>query len=128
MLSRGLLSGSLQPGASDIRTQRLPRFQGANLTRNLALVEALAAVARRKGATPAQLATAWVAYQGKDILPLIGARTRERLSESLAAADLKLTAEDLVEIEHAVPAEAVAGTRYEAAQMAHLDSEKPGAR
>ena len=128
VLSRGLLSGSLQPGASDIRTQRLPRFQGENLTRNLALVEALAAVARRKGATAAQLATAWVACQGKDILPLIGARTRERLSESLAAGDLKLTAQDLAEIEHAVPAEAVAGTRYEAAQMAHLDSEKPRAR
>jgi aryl-alcohol dehydrogenase-like predicted oxidoreductase len=128
VLSRGLLSGSLQPGASDIRTQRLPRFQGENLTRNLALVEALAAVARRKGATPAQFATAWVACQGKDILPLIGARTRERLSESLAAADLKLTAQELAEIERAVPAEAVAGTRYEAAQMAHLDSEKPGAR
>ena len=128
VLSRGLLSGSIQPGASDIRTQRLPRFQGENLTRNLALVEALAAVARRKGATPAQLATAWVAGQGKDILPLIGARTRQRLAESLAATDLKLTEQDRAEIERAGPAEAVAGTRYEAAQMAHLDSEKPAAR
>jgi aryl-alcohol dehydrogenase-like predicted oxidoreductase len=126
VLSRGLLSGGLQPGPSDIRTARMPRFQGENLTRNLALAEALAAVARAKGATPAQLAIAWVAGQGEDIMPLIGARTRPRLAESLGAANLKLTAEDRAEIERAVPAEAVAGTRYEAGQMAHLDSEKAG--
>jgi aryl-alcohol dehydrogenase-like predicted oxidoreductase len=127
VLSRGLLSGGIQPGATDIRAARLPRFQGENLTRNLALAEALAAVARAKGATPAQLAIAWVAGQGKDIMPLIGARTPRRLAESLGAATLKLTAADKAEIERAVPAEAVAGTRYEASQMAHLDSEKAGA-
>jgi aryl-alcohol dehydrogenase-like predicted oxidoreductase len=127
VLSRGLLSGHWTPErdltANDFRA-RSPRFQGENLERNLALVEALREIAGRKGATVAQVAVAWVAQQGGDIVPLVGARNRERLAESLGAADVHLTTEDLAAIEQAVPAGAAAGERYAAPMMAHLDSER----
>ncbi|NGO62681.1 aldo/keto reductase [Rhizobium daejeonense] len=126
VLSRGLISGHWQPssiGRNDFRAHS-PRFQGENATHNLALAEALGKVAASKGMTTAQAAIAWVAAQGEDIVPIIGARRRDRLQESLGAADLSLTPEDLAEIEQAVPRNAAAGTRYAEAQMAHLDSEK----
>ncbi|MGH8373206.1 MAG: aldo/keto reductase [Gammaproteobacteria bacterium] len=126
VLSRGLLSGRV-PGAGskgDIRTARMPRFQGQNLQRNLALVDALRRIGEAKNATPAQLAIAWVYSQGEDIVPLIGARKRSQLSEALGALDFELDADDLQRIEAAVPMEQVAGSRYDAAQMAHLDSEQ----
>ncbi|WP_188187838.1 aldo/keto reductase [Nonomuraea sp. SYSU D8015] len=127
VLSRGLLSGHWSAErdltAGDFRT-RSPRFQGENLNRNLALVEALRGIAGQKGATVAQVAIAWVARQGEDIVPLVGARNRTRLTESLGAADVHLTADDLAAIEQAVPAGAAAGERYAAPQMAHLDSER----
>ena len=72
----------------------------------------------------AQAAIAWVASRGDDIVPLVGARTRERLAESLGAADVELTADQLTAIERAMPADQVAGTRYAAEQMAMLDSER----
>ncbi|NUP49574.1 MAG: aldo/keto reductase [Catenulispora sp.] len=126
VLSRGLISGHWskdRSGAGDFRSAS-PRFQGENLDHNLALVETLRAIAERKGVTVAQLAVAWVAAQGPDILPLVGARTRPRLTESLGSLDVAFSAEDLAEIEKAVPAGSAAGDRYAAAQMAHLDSEK----
>jgi len=127
VLSRGLLSGHWTPERStdraDFRTHA-PRFQGENLDRNLALVEALREVAREKGATVAQLAIAWVAAQDELIVPLVGARRRERLNEALGALDVKLTADDLARIEAAVPAGSASGDRYAAQQMAALDSEK----
>jgi aryl-alcohol dehydrogenase-like predicted oxidoreductase len=101
-----------------------PRFQGENLDANLALVEALRAVAEAKGVTTAQAAIAWVAAQGDDIVPLIGARRRDRLTEALGALEVSLSTEDLAAIEAAVPKDAVAGTRYAEAMMAHLDSER----
>jgi aryl-alcohol dehydrogenase-like predicted oxidoreductase len=127
VLSRGLLSGHWQPEREvvqgDFRT-RSPRFQGENLDRNLALVEALREVAGEKGATVAQLAIAWVAGRGDDVVPLVGARRRGQLEENLSALDVKLGPDDLARIEAAVPAEAVAGDRYDPAQMRMLDSEK----
>jgi aryl-alcohol dehydrogenase-like predicted oxidoreductase len=126
VLSRGLLSGHwsatrpLAPG--DFRGFS-PRFQGGNVEQNLALVEALRTVAEARGASVAQVAIAWVASRGADVVPLVGARTRERLSESLGALSLTLSDEDLAAVEAAVPAEAVAGARYAEALMAHLDSE-----
>jgi aryl-alcohol dehydrogenase-like predicted oxidoreductase len=125
VLSRGLLSGkhAQAPAAYDFRAH-FPRFQGENLQRNLTLVEALCAIAREKGATPAQLAIAWVLSRGRDILPLIGARTREQLREAIGAIDITLNASELDKIDRAVPADQVAGTRYGAAQMAMLDSER----
>jgi aryl-alcohol dehydrogenase-like predicted oxidoreductase len=126
VLSRGLISGHWQRGAaqaSDFRALS-PRFQGANVDANLALVEALRKVAGEKGVSVAQLAIAWVAAQGADIVPLIGARRRDRLAEALGALDVALTPADLAAVERAVPKDAAAGARYPDAQMRHLDSEK----
>jgi aryl-alcohol dehydrogenase-like predicted oxidoreductase len=125
VLSRGLISGhwTKPTSASDYRGH-LPRFEGENLTQNLKLVEALRVVAEEKGVTVAQIAIGWVMAQGNDIVPLIGARTRTRLSESLGAVDLQLSAEDLARIEAAMPAEAAVGDRYPAYQMKTLDSER----
>jgi aryl-alcohol dehydrogenase-like predicted oxidoreductase len=129
VLSRGLLSstGLQPPGARDGRN-RFPRFQKENLRRNRELVRALELIAKEKGVTTAQLAIAWVLYRGDDIIPLIGARNRQRLQESVSALDLTLTEEELARIERAVPAEQVAGTRYAEAQMYVLDSERSSGR
>ena len=125
VLSRGLLSGHWDPARENAGFRsRAPRFQDENLRRNLALAEALRSVAAQRGATVAQAAIAWVAAQGEDIVPLVGARRREQLTESLAAADLRLSADDLAAIEWAVPAGSAAGSRYPEAQMAGLDSER----
>jgi aryl-alcohol dehydrogenase-like predicted oxidoreductase len=126
VLSRGLISGHWRPGAAapgDFRS-RSPRFQGDNAARNLALVEALRGVAEARGASVAQVAIAWVAAQGNDIVPLVGARRRDRLAEALGALALTLTPADLAAIEQAVPKGAASGERYAAAQMADLDSER----
>jgi len=108
---------------NDFRSQS-PRFSGDNLDRNLALVERLREVASQLGVSVAQVAIAWVGAQGDDIVPLVGARTRGRLTESLGAVEVQLTAEHLAAIEGAVPKGAAAGDRYDAAQMALLDSER----
>jgi aryl-alcohol dehydrogenase-like predicted oxidoreductase len=126
VLSRGLLSGhwsKARAGAPDFRSH-LPRFSGENLDRNLSLVETLRTVADTKGATVAQIAIAWVLSRGADIVPLVGARRRDRLAEALGALDLNLTADDLAQIERAVPAGAAVGDRYDAQAMARLDSER----
>jgi aryl-alcohol dehydrogenase-like predicted oxidoreductase len=129
VLSRGLLSGHWSKDRAkalaphDFRASA-PRFSGENLERNLALVEALRALAEAKGATVAQLAIAWALSRGDDVVPLVGARRRERLSEALGALDLELTAGDLAEIEETIPADAAAGERYGTEQLAVLDSER----
>jgi len=126
VLSRGLISGhwsKARVGERDFRANA-PRFQGANLDANLALVEKLRGIAEKIGASVAQVAIAWVAAQGKDIVPLIGARRRDRLAEALGALDVKLSSDDLVALERAVPPDAAAGERYPAAALAQLDSEK----
>jgi aryl-alcohol dehydrogenase-like predicted oxidoreductase len=129
VLSRGLISGHWSRdravAATDFRAGA-PRFSGENLDRNLALVDALRDIAGAKGITVAQVAVAWVRSRGDDVVPLIGARTRERLSEALGALDVELDGEDLERIEAAVPRGAAAGARYDERQMAHLDSERGG--
>jgi len=122
-LSRGLLSGSKPAAAGDYRAH-LPRFTGDNLTRNQQLVARLRELAAAKAITPAQLAIAWVLAKQSFIVPVIGARTRAQLAESLGALDVHLTPEDIAAIEAAIPAHAIAGTRYAEDQMRHLDSEK----
>ncbi|MGC4803489.1 aldo/keto reductase [Micromonospora sp. DT233] len=123
VLGRGLLSGHWRAdrvaGPGDMRAMS-PRFAAGNLEHNLALVEALRRVAETKGCTVAQLAIAWVAAQGEDIVPLVGARTRERLGEALPALEVQLDADDLAAIERAVPAGAARGDRYPAPMMALL--------
>jgi aryl-alcohol dehydrogenase-like predicted oxidoreductase len=127
VLSRGLISGHWHKrsagGARDFRAHS-PRFQAGNIDKNLALVEALRRIADARSVTVAQLAIAWVIAQGPDIVPLIGARTRERLAEALGAIDVTLTAEDLAAIERAVPKGSAAGERYPSSQMHQLDSER----
>lgn len=125
VLSRGLISGHwtkdrATPG--DYRAHS-PRFQDENVDKNLALVDALQKIAEAKGVTVAQIAIAWVAAQGNDIIPLVGARRRDRLAEALGALEVTLTPVDMAAIEKAVPKGAASGTRYAEAQMAHLDSE-----
>ncbi|MFE2645438.1 aldo/keto reductase [Streptomyces nigra] len=126
VLSRGLISGHFtrdrQLAAQDFRAHS-PRFQGDNLRHNLDLVDALRKIAERKGVSVAQIAIAWVLSRGEDIVPLVGARTRERLTESLGALDVTLDEADLTAIEEAVPPGAAAGDRYPAPQMAHLGTE-----
>jgi aryl-alcohol dehydrogenase-like predicted oxidoreductase len=123
VLSRGLLSGSRPAATGDFRA-RLPRFSGENGARNRVLVAALESLADEKGVTASQLAIAWVLSRGSRVVPVVGARTRTQLAESLAALDVRLTADDLAGLEAAVPPDAVAGTRYDAHQMRMLDSEK----
>jgi aryl-alcohol dehydrogenase-like predicted oxidoreductase len=126
VLSRGLISGHWRKetlAAGDFRAFS-PRFQGANVDANLALVDALRKVASAKNVSVAQVAIAWVAEQGSDIIPLVGARRRDRLAEALGSLDLNLTARDIATIEAAVPKDAAAGSRYPAAAMADLDSER----
>ncbi|MFD9331841.1 aldo/keto reductase [Streptomyces sp. NPDC060065] len=127
VLSRGLISGHFtrdrQLGANDFRGMS-PRFQGDNLQRNLDLVDALRKVAEQKGVSVAQIAIAWVLSRGEDIVPLVGARRRDRLTEALGALDVTLDADDLASIEEAVPDGAAAGDRYPQAQMAHLGTER----
>ncbi|QGM94002.1 aldo/keto reductase [Methylocystis rosea] len=124
VLSRGLISGHWQAGAQtgrgDFRAS-IPRFQGENLGKNLALVEEIKRIADARGATVAQVAIAWVLSRGDDIVPLIGARRRDRLAESIGALALTLDREDLAALENL--ASSVSGERYAKAQMAHLDSE-----
>jgi aryl-alcohol dehydrogenase-like predicted oxidoreductase len=128
VLSRGLLSGRLPAAGAkgDIRVVRMPRFAAGNVDKNLALVEALRAIGATKGATPGQLAIAWVRARGDDVVPLVGARRRDQLKEALGAMDLRLDAGDLARIEAAVPTGQIAGARYDPTQMAHLDSERQG--
>ncbi len=126
VLSRGLISGHWAKDsarAGDFRAHS-PRFRGSNVDHNLALVDALRAVAAARDVSVAQIAIAWVVAQGEDIIPLIGARRRDRLAEALGARSIELTPDDLAAIERAVPKGAAAGERYAPAQMASLDSER----
>jgi len=126
VLSRGLISGHWQKdsagGPGDFRAHS-PRFQDGNVERNLALVDALRKIADAKAVSVAQIAIAWVAAQGIDIVAVVGARRRDQLTEALGSLALDLTPGDLAAIEAAVPKGTAAGDRYAAAQMAHLDSE-----
>jgi len=126
VLSRGLISGHWNPGQQgqgDFRSAS-PRFQAGAVEHNLALVEALRRIAAAKGVTVAELAIAWVLGRGDDIIPVIGARRRDRLAEALGSLDVALTDADLAAIEQAVPKGAAVGDRYNAHQMAALDSER----
>lgn len=127
VLSRGLLSGAWskerKKDARDFRSY-VPRFSGENLDNNLALVESLRTLADEKQATVAQMAIAWVLSRGEDVIPLIGARRVSHVQDALGAIELQLSPSDLERIEAAVPAEAVAGTRYREADMGMLDSER----
>lgn len=123
VLSRGLLSGSLPGGKGDFRAH-LPRFSGENLEHNQRIIDGLNRFATEKGVTATQIAIAWVLAKDATIVPVIGARRRPQLAESLAALQVQLSPAEIARLEQLVPMEAVAGTRYDAHQMAMLDSER----
>jgi aryl-alcohol dehydrogenase-like predicted oxidoreductase len=123
VLSRGLLSGSAPSGSGDFRSS-LPRFRGENLARNQRLIDELRKIASEKGMTPSQLAIAWVLAKGSSLVPVIGARKRRQLTEALGALQFELSEDDIARVEGAIPAAAVAGTRYDEHQMKMLDSER----
>jgi aryl-alcohol dehydrogenase-like predicted oxidoreductase len=123
VLSRGLLSGSVPQPKGDFR-RFLPRFTGANYNANISLAAALQAIAAERGVTPVQLAISWVLTRGDDIVPLLGARTVAQIEEALGALEIRLSEEEIAILEAAVPADKVAGARYDKHSMAHLDSEK----
>jgi len=127
VLSRGLISGHWtreRPAAPGDFRSYSPRFSAKNIDHNLRLVDELRRVAASAGATVAQVAIAWVLSRGVDVVPLVGARRRDRLAEALGALTLKLTDSDLEQIERAVPPGAAAGERYAPSLMATLDSER----
>jgi len=124
ILSRGLLSSGTARLAPDDPRRRFPRFRDENHARNLELLASLETIAAGREVTAAQLAIAWVASRGADIIPLIGTKRRDRLAEALQALDLALSVDELAAIEAAVPDGAVAGDRYDPAQMTNLDSER----
>ena len=123
VLSRGLLSGSVPSGKGDFRAM-LPRFKGENLERNRRFVELLTRMAEERELSPAQLAIAWALAKGDSIVPVLGARKRTQIAEALDAVAVQLTDEEVAKIEAALPSGDVAGARYDALQMKHLDSEK----
>lgn len=123
VLSRGLLSGSSTSGPGDMRNH-FPRFQGENRARNERMIDQLREIAAAKGISQTQLAIAWVLSKGDSIVPVIGARTRAQLNESLAALNVKLSFGEIAAIEAAIPPQAIAGSRYGEEQMRSLDSEK----
>ena len=123
VLSRGLLTASPVGAKGDFRAH-MPRFCGDNRVRNQKLIETLARISAERGATPAQLAIAWVLAKDPMIVPVIGARTRKQLAESLGALEMPLTAEELTRLEEAIPTSEVAGSRYAEMQMRTLDSER----
>jgi aryl-alcohol dehydrogenase-like predicted oxidoreductase len=123
VLSRGLLSGSQPAPKGDFRAF-LPRFTGENRERNQHIVELLGKLAAEKGVGPSQLAIAWALAKGTHIVPVVGARTRKQLAESLGALDVVLAPEEIARLDAAFPSSAVAGTRYDAHQMKMLDSER----
>jgi len=123
VLSRGLLSGTMPSAPTDFRAH-LPRFSRDNRRHNQQVIDDLRGLAREKGVSASQLAIAWVLAKGRDIVPVIGARTRAQLSESLAALNVTLSSEDVVRIENVVAAGGIAGSRYDQRQMQMLDSER----
>ena len=123
-LGRGFLTGAIRSPddfeADDYRRSN-PRFMGENFARNLALVDKVKAIAADKGCSPAQLALAWVLAQGEGVLAIPGTRKRSRLDENLGALDMVLSKDELAAIDAVFPPEAVAGSRYAAAGMAHVN-------
>lgn len=126
VLAHGLLSGTARPAGTGDPRAHLPWFREENFGRNQKLVEALGEIAQDKGVTTAQLAIAWVLAQGSNIIAIVGSRKRTQMQEALGALEIELSADDLARIEQAIPANAVAGTRYDEHLMKMLDSERAG--
>jgi aryl-alcohol dehydrogenase-like predicted oxidoreductase len=123
-LGRGFLTGTLDKNttdAQDVRFGRYPRFSGDNLDKNQIIVNRISAIAEKKGCKPGQLALAWVFAKGGDIAPIPGTKRRKYLEENVAALDIKLSADEVAELEAAVPAEDIAGDRYNEGGMKTIE-------
>jgi aryl-alcohol dehydrogenase-like predicted oxidoreductase len=124
-LGRGFLTGKIKDtsklDSKDFRATRYPRFSGEAFDANLILVERLEAIAKRKGATPSQLALAWVLAQGEDVIPIPGTKRRKYLEENGAALNIKLTGAEIQELEAAVPQDEIVGERYNAGGLNTID-------
>jgi aryl-alcohol dehydrogenase-like predicted oxidoreductase len=123
-LGRGLLTGAINPSdlpSNDSRVVRMPRFAGDAFDQNMALVGRIREISAKKGATPGQLALAWVLAKGDDLVPIPGTKRRKYLEENAAAVDIRLTTEEVAELEAVAPAGAIAGDRYAPAQMKAID-------
>jgi aryl-alcohol dehydrogenase-like predicted oxidoreductase len=124
-LGRGFLTGAITKtsdlGEQDSRTLRMPRFAAENFDRNRVLVERVKAIAHQRGATPGQMALAWVLAKGEDLVPIPGTKRRKYLEENAAAAEISLTPADLAELHAAVPQSEIAGERYAEGNMKAID-------
>ena len=123
-LGRGFLTGEFKRPEdipeNDFRRFN-PRFQGDNFYKNLHLVRHVEALAKTKGATPAQIALAWVMAQGEDVVPIPGTKKRARLEENLKALEITLTPSELEEIDRVLPKGSTAGTRYPEQHMSAVN-------
>jgi len=124
-LGRGFLTGAIAKksdlSAKDFRLERYPRFAGDNFEKNQVLVDRVRAIAERRGVKAGQLALAWVMAKGRDVVPIPGTKRRKYLEENAAAAEIRLTAGEVAELEAAVPRNEIAGDRYAAASMKTID-------
>jgi aryl-alcohol dehydrogenase-like predicted oxidoreductase len=123
-LGRGFLGArfrSIEELAPNDWRRNNPRFQGEQFDRNLAIADGIAEIAREKGATPAQLALAWVMAQGEDVVPIPGTSSAQRLDENVRSLDLAFTADDFARLEQLAPKGAAAGDRYEPTMMQLLN-------
>ena len=123
VVTQGLLTGTVPRELPAGDTRRMfPRFQGENLDKNVDAVASLSAMAQAKGATPAQIAIAWVLSRGEDLVPLVGMSTRSRLPENLGALDVELTSEELATLGEVFAPGAIVGERYPDAHIRHVAS------
>ena len=123
-LGRGFLSGRFKKPedlAADDYRRNNPRFQGENFSRNLALAQAVQAMAREKKCTPSQLALAWVLAQGADIVPIPGTKRRRYIEENAKATEVVLSPEELRRIDRAIPRNSASGLRYPEAGMKRVN-------
>jgi len=124
-LGRGFLTGTITKqsdlGEKDARSQRYPRFAGEAFDKNQRLVERVRAIAERRGVKAGQLALAWVLTKGEDVVPIPGTKRRKYLEENAVAAEIRLTPDEVAELEAAVPQEEIVGDRYAAANMKSID-------
>lgn len=123
-LGRGFLAGSVKRAEEypegDFRRND-PRYQGANFDANMRAASAVRDLATRKGATPAQIALAWLLHKGDDLVPIPGTKRRKYLEENVAASDIRLTPNEMATLDSALSPENVAGPRYNAKLMAQVD-------
>jgi aryl-alcohol dehydrogenase-like predicted oxidoreductase len=123
-LGRGFLTGTAKRAeeyAEGDYRRGDPRFQGENFDANVGAAAVVHEVARRRGATPAQVALAWLLHKGEDVVPIPGTKRRRYLEENLAAASLALGPSDMEELDRALAPERVAGPRYNERMMTFID-------